>query len=89
MGKDEGLPAGFAEIDFSKRPATIGGQQVATLRMREPTVEDQIAVSAGADSVQAELTMFANLCEVSVSDLRAMTLWQYGKVQAAFQSFLE
>lgn len=68
----------------------IDGTTVKTLTMREPTVADQLAASEikGTSAVQ-EITLIANLCEVSPDDIKKLTLKDYRKVQEAFAGFTE
>lgn len=80
--------AGFVDVALS-RPMEIDGAQVKVLRMREPTVADQIAMDEMAGGQAAkEVGMFANLCEVAPDDIKRLTLKDYKKVQAAFLGFI-
>lgn len=80
--------AGFVDVVLS-RPLEIDGVQVKALRMREPTVADQIAMDEmkGGEATK-EVGMFANLCEVAPDDIKKLTLRDYKKVQAAFMGFI-
>ena len=80
---------GTADIALS-RPLDISGTKVATLRMREPTVEDQITMDStpGSDSVK-EISLMANLCMQTPQDLRRLPLRDYNRVQAAFKLFID
>lgn len=79
---------GYVDIDLA-RPMSIDGAQVKALRMREPTVADQLASEEmkGSDSAK-EIAMLANLCEVSPDDIKRLTLKDYKKLQAAFLGFI-
>lgn len=79
----------FVDIALS-RPLTIAGAEVKALRMREPTVADQLAAeeAKGSDATR-EIAMFANLCEVTPDDIKRMTLKDYRAAQKAFASFLD
>lgn len=79
--------AGFVDIELS-RPLLIGGANVSALRMREPTVADQLAMEEmkGTDGAK-EIGMFANLCEVTPDEIKKLSLRDYKKVQAAFLGF--
>ena len=79
---------GYIDVALS-RPMVIDGAQVKALRMREPTVADQLASEEmkGSDSAR-EIAMLANLCEVSPDDIKRLTLKDYKKLQAAFLGFL-
>jgi len=80
--------AGFVDVELT-RPLVIDGAQVKALRMREPTVGDQLATEElkGGESAK-EIAMFANLCEISPDDIKRLTLKDYKKVQAAFLGFI-
>lgn len=80
---------GGVDITLSK-PIKIDGAEVSALRMREPTVADQLAMDriGGADA-DKELGLFAMLCMVQPTDLHQLTLRDYKKVQAAFAGFLD
>jgi hypothetical protein len=80
---------GSVDIQLSK-PIKVGGAEVAALRMREPTVADQMAMDkvSGSDA-ERELVLVANLCLVAPSDLHQLTLRDYKKVQAALVAFTD
>lgn len=80
--------AGFVDVELSK-PMDIDGAQVKKLRMREPTVADQLASDemSGSEAVK-EITMLANLCEVAPDDIKRLTMKDYRKLQAAFLGFI-
>jgi hypothetical protein len=86
--KNAQADAGFVDVELS-RPIVIDGAQVKALRMREPTVADQLASEEmkGSDSAK-EIAMLANLCEVSPDDIKRLTLKDYKKLQAAFLGFI-
>lgn len=76
------------DIALSK-PITIDGAKVSALRMREPTVADQLAMDkAGGTDADKELSMIANLCQVAPADLHQLTLRDYRKVSKAFTDFI-
>lgn len=72
------------------RAIKIDGASVTALRMREPTVQDQLASAEhkGTDA-QKELALVANLCQVSPDDLKQLTLKDYKQVQRALVGFLD
>lgn len=72
-----------------KKPIDIDGAKITTLRMREPTVEDQLTAEkfSGSDG-ERELMTFANLCEVAPADLKKMTMRDYKGLQTAFLAFI-
>ncbi|WP_323119975.1 phage tail assembly protein [Burkholderia alba] len=69
-------------------PAELSGTKTAVLRMRAPTVADQLAIGdLGAG--ESELALLANLCEIVPSDLHGLRLRDYQRLQAAFLGFLD
>lgn len=81
----------MSHVDIKlSRPLAIAGADVTALRMREPTVADQLAAeeSKGNDAAR-EIAMFANLCEVAPDDIKRLTLKDYRAVQKAFAGFLD
>ncbi len=80
--------AGYVDIELA-RPLDIDGAQVTKLRMREPTVGDQMVADEmkGSDAAK-EIATLANLCQVAPDDLKRLTLRDYKKVQAAFLAFI-
>lgn len=80
---------GHADIDLT-RPLEIEGAPVSTMRMREPTVNDQVIASESKGSEAArEIAMFSNLCEVSPDDVRRLPLRDYKRLQRAFMGFTD
>lgn len=80
---------GFMDITLA-RPATISGAKTSVLRMREPTVDDQLVLDEMKGTpVQKEINLFANLCEVAPEDIRKLTLRNYRRVQEAWENFTD
>lgn len=68
----------------------IDGAQVKVLRMREPTVADQLLVEEMKGSeASKEVMLFANLCEWSPDDIKRLSLRDYKEVQRAFSGFID
>lgn len=90
MSKQEWLSEGegFTDVTLS-RPLEIAGAPVTSLRMREPTVADQMASDAvkGGDAAK-ELSQFANLLELTPDDLQRLPLKDYARLQAAYRNFI-
>ncbi|WP_296652904.1 phage tail assembly protein [Paraburkholderia sp.] len=80
---------GFADITLS-RPLNIGGPALTKLRMREPTVGDQITHDArkGSDA-EKEMETFAALMEMAPEHVRKLPLRDYRRLTAAYLGFLE
>lgn len=70
--------------------AKISGAVVKALQMREPTVADQIAVSAmqGGDAAK-EVALFANLCSVTPEEIKSLTMRDYTRVQQGYRCFFD
>lgn len=80
--------SGFVDISLN-RPLEIDGAKVSTLRLREPTVGDQIAMDEykGGDAAK-ELFVLSNLTQIAPADLKKLTLKDYKKLQEAFLGFI-
>jgi hypothetical protein len=80
---------GSADITLS-RPAELNNMKQSVVRMREPTVRDQEAVSemSGTDASR-EIHAFANLCDLSPEDLRQMPLRDFMRLQTAYRGFID
>ncbi len=78
---------GSVDITLHKK-VDIMGAKVAVLRMREPTVEDQLIMEAtkGTDAIK-EMTFVSNLCGVTLDDVKKLTTRDYNRVQKAFSVF--
>lgn len=81
---DDGL-----KIELSKA-VEIDGAQTKTVTMREPTVQDQLDVQAIKGSeAHREVTLMANLCDLTPDQVKAMTMRNYRRLQAALEVFTE
>jgi hypothetical protein len=82
------IQTGFIDVTLN-RPIDVDGTEMKVLRVREPTVADQLVADEykGSDSAKELLTM-ANLCQVSTEDLKKLTLKDYKKLQEAFINFI-
>lgn len=85
---DKKLPEYLQENDDGsfnitlRKPLQTNGASVGFLRMREPTVADQLAANKGSDA-ERETSMVANLCSVTPAEIRSLTLRDYRRVQEA------
>lgn len=67
-----------------------GEARIKICQMREPTVDDQMnAQGTGKTAAAQELHLFASLCDLTPDELRSLSLHDYGRVQQAYQDFLE
>lgn len=79
----------YVDVTLS-RPIDLDGTQVTSLRIREPTVQDQIACqSVKGSTAQQEVTLFANLCGITPDNIQKLRLRDYRKLQDAYSNFLE
>ena len=83
-------PDGTVDIPLRKA-LKIAGADVKVLRMREPTVADQLAAQkSGAEpGPEQELALFAALCMMAPADLHGMGMRDYKRVQAAYLGFID
>lgn len=80
---------GFADVKLS-RPLDVDGNKLATLRMREPTVEDQLIAEEGKGSQSIkEITFMANLCGLAPDDIRKLPIRDFVRLQGAFAGFID
>lgn len=87
--EEKELQTGSVDIELTT-PIKIDGVEVTTLRMREPSVNDQLVHEARkGPEPQKEVASFADLCSVTEADIRALKLRDYRKLQRAFAGFLE
>lgn len=68
------------------RGLELDGAKVKTLVLREPTVADQMDARGRSDA-EKEVAMVANLSGQTPDDIRALTVRDYGRVQAALSFF--
>jgi hypothetical protein len=82
------IETGFIDVTLN-RAIDVDGTPMKVLRVREPTVADQLLADEykGSDSAKELITM-ANLCQVSIDDLKKLTLKDYKKLQEAFINFI-
>lgn len=73
-----------------KKGADIDGVNVKVITMREPTVQDNMALDAikGGDAVK-EVTYFANLCSIAPDDIKKLTQRDYNRLQTAYGFFTD
>lgn len=81
---------GAIDIALAK-PISVDGASVSKLRLREPTVADMENAqrATGEDAAALEVTLFSNLLEISVADVRAMKIREYNRVRAAYSRFTD
>lgn len=66
-----------------------GSGKLETITMRRPKVKDLMnAQTTGGTDQENEVTMFANLCEVSPDDLKEMDMADYQQLQETYSGFL-
>lgn len=70
-------------------PVSVGNEVVSELTMRRPKVRDQIAANHQTkDAAEQEITLFANLCEVTPDTIREMDMKDYRELQRVYSGFL-
>ena len=79
---------GFVDITLS-RPFEVHGTKVTTVRMREPTVGDQLAADGKGGAAAQEIAMMTNLCEVGPDDIKRLPLKDYKRLQTALLLFID
>jgi len=72
-----------------KYPIEVAGEKITSLNLRRPKVRDMLAAdkSSGSDA-EKEVSMFANLCEVSPDAIMELDGKDYATLQQAYSAFL-
>jgi hypothetical protein len=71
-----------------RRPLTIAGTEVKALRMREPLVEDTLAMDKmGGTDADKELFIMSHLCGLAPTDLHKLPTRDYKRLQGAYVAF--
>ncbi|MFG6501247.1 phage tail assembly protein [Sulfitobacter sp. 1A15106] len=88
-----GLPAyitedadGSLSVDLV-RGLKISGAKVTQLKLREPTLDDQLASQKVGENADAEVALIANLAEIAPEELRAAKMRDYARLQEALGFF--
>ncbi|WBO60537.1 MULTISPECIES: phage tail assembly protein [unclassified Acidocella] len=80
---------GFVDVVLS-RALDLSGSKTTVLRVREVTVDDQLTVEEMKGSeARKEISLFANLCEVSPADIAKLPLRDYARLQASLGVFTD
>lgn len=74
-------------LQFPVKDPSNPSHTITVLTLRRPVVEDQLAVENLSRAMQ-EITMFANLAQVSPDLIKKLDLYDYSKLQALFTDFL-
>lgn len=72
-----------------KQPITANGIEIQELQLRRPLVRDMLnsTKSAGTNE-EKEISLFANLCNVSPKDIESLDLRDFFALQEAYSDFL-
>ncbi len=80
---------GFADIALI-RPIEVGGTKIPVVRMREPTVQDQLTMEANKGTeAEKEIGLMANLCMMAPADVKKMPLRDFKRLQMAYINFTD
>lgn len=80
---------GFVEVTLNT-PLDIGGTKVTVIRMREPTVNDQLIMDEREGTeVQLELALISDLCKLTEENLRKLSMRDYKRLQVGFHTFTD
>ncbi|MEP1637269.1 phage tail assembly protein [Ascidiaceihabitans sp.] len=81
-------PDGSKTVHFKDHPLMIDGTEVKSVDMREPLVDDQLAVDHIQSAGRSEVTIIANLCELPPETVGSLKMRQYGRLQDAYRAFM-
>lgn len=79
-------PDGSLTVALS-RGFEVSGSKVASIKMREPTLEDQLTSQKDRDSAEAEVALIANLAELAPEELRGLKMRDFLRLQRALGFF--
>lgn len=63
------------------------GAKVTSIKMREPTLEDQLTSQKIGDSAEAEVALIANLAELAPEELSGLKMRDFLRLQQALGFF--
>jgi len=69
------------------RGLDVAGAKVTSLKLREPSLDDQLTSQKVGNNAEAEVTLIANLAEVAPADLRLLKMRDFVRLQAALGFF--
>ena len=70
-------------------PVTVDGTVYTTLTMRRAKVRDsRDAQRGGGSNADAEIRLFANLCEVTPAAIEEIDMADYARMQKVYEGFL-
>jgi len=88
MAKQAEEQKDYIDVQFS-REVIIADAKQKSVRMREPTVGDQLAaMKVKGSDVEQEIAMIANLCMASPDEIKGLPMREYKKLQAALLVFI-
>lgn len=70
-----------------ERGLEISGAKVTSLKLREPTLEDQLTSQKIGENAEAEVMLITHLAEVSPDDLRQIKMRDFMRLQEALRFF--
>jgi phage FluMu protein gp41 len=85
------ISADGSYIDVTLRRAyDLAGTKTSSVRMREPTVADQLAASemTGSDA-RREIQTMSNLCGLAPDEIMTLSSPDYARLQAAYTNFFD
>jgi hypothetical protein len=69
------------------RGLDVAGAKVTSLKLREPSLDDQLTSQKIGSNAEAEVALIANLAEVAPADLRLLKMRDFVRLQAALGFF--
>jgi len=72
-----------------KYPIDVAGEKITSLNLRRPKVRDMLAADrASGSDAEKEVSLFANLCEVSPDAIMELDGADYQQLQEIYSGFL-
>ena len=77
------------EIIKLSTPIQTNGTEECSLEMREPTVNDILAVQKATQvTMEQEVELCANLCQIAPDSIRSLTFKDYRKLQKTLSKMM-
>lgn len=71
-------------LDF---PIKVGGIETASITVRRPLVRDMLKARNNKNEAQAEMHLFADLCQITPDEVQTLDWADYAKIQEVLRGF--
>ena len=71
-------------LDF---PIKVGGIETSSITIRRPLVRDMLKARNNKNEAQAEMHLFADLCQITPDEVQTLDWSDYAKIQEVLRGF--